>query len=71
MSCRQIFNEFKILTVNLLYIFEVLCYMKKNKIYQTQNLNNYNTSRKEDLYIQPCNTSPYKKKCSKCGENIK
>jgi len=28
--------------------------MKKGKIYQTQNLNihNYNTSRKEDLYIQ-------------------
>jgi hypothetical protein len=42
--------------------------MKKNKIYQTQNLNNYNTSRKEDLYIQPRNTSHCKKSAVKMGK---
>ena len=68
-SCKQIFNEFKILTINLLYIFEVLCYTNNNNIYQAQNLNihNYNTSRKGDLYIQPCNTSCCKKSVVNMG----
>jgi len=37
--------------------------MKKNKIYKTQNLNihNYNTSGKEDLYVQTLNISRCRK----------
>ena len=66
-SCRQIFNEFKILTVNLLYIFEVLCYIKQNNIYQTQNLKNYNTSRKAICISNHVTLHVAKKKCSKYG----
>ena len=68
MSCRIIFKEFKILTITLFCIFEVLCYTTKNKIYETQSLkiHNYNTRGKEDLYVQPWNTSH----CKKCSVNI-
>ena len=30
-SCRQLFKNCKILTVTLLYVFEVLCFPKKDK----------------------------------------
>jgi hypothetical protein len=35
-SCRKLFCEFKMLTGISLYIFEIICFMKKNKIYTTQ-----------------------------------
>jgi hypothetical protein len=30
-SCRQLFKDYKILTVTSLYVFEVLCFLKKYK----------------------------------------
>jgi hypothetical protein len=57
-SCRQIFKDCKILTLTSLYILKVLCYLKKNKIYniQNKNIHNYSTRGQGDLYILPCNT---------------
>jgi hypothetical protein len=52
--------------------FEVLCYIKKNKIYPTQSLNihKYNTRGKGDLYVQPWNTSHCKKSAVNMGINL-
>jgi hypothetical protein len=41
-SCRQVFKDYKILTLTSLYILEVLCYLKKNKVYNIQNKNVHN-----------------------------
>jgi hypothetical protein len=70
MSCRNLFGDLKILTVTSLYIFEILCYIKKNQIYTTQylDIHNYNTRGKQDLYIQLCSTSRCKKECNKYGD---
>jgi hypothetical protein len=58
-SCRGLFSDFRILTVTSLYIFETLCFLKKNKIYTTlySDVHNYNTVHKYNLYVQPCSTS--------------
>jgi hypothetical protein len=58
-SCRNLFGDLKILTVTSLYIFEILCYIKKEQIYTTQylDIHNYNTRGKQDLYVQLCSTS--------------
>jgi hypothetical protein len=62
-SYRNLFCYFKILTVTSLYIFEILCFIKKNKIYMTQyfDIHKYNTKAKQDLYVQLCNTAHCKK----------
>jgi hypothetical protein len=46
--CRSMFSEFKILTVTSLYIFEILYFKTKNKIYTTQysDIHSYNTIHK-------------------------
>jgi hypothetical protein len=60
------FGEFKILTLTSLYmykmytrIFEILCFIIKNKIYTTQysDIHSYNTIQKHNLYVQLCNTA--------------
>jgi hypothetical protein len=58
-SYRGLFGDFKILTVNSLYIFVILCFIKYNKIYTTQYFDShkYNTKGKQDLYVQLCNTA--------------
>jgi hypothetical protein len=65
-SCRGLFSDFGILTVTSLYIFETLCYLKKNKIYTTlySDVHSYNTVHKHNLYVQLCTTSRCKKKCN-------
>jgi hypothetical protein len=57
-SCRGLFGEFKILTLTSLYIFETLCFLRKNQIYNIlySDVHGYNTVRKQNLYVQPCNT---------------
>jgi hypothetical protein len=62
-SYRNLFGDLKILTVTSLYIFEILCYIKKNQIYTTQylDIHNYNTKEKQDLYVQLRSTSRCKK----------
>ncbi|PNF34312.1 hypothetical protein B7P43_G15814 [Cryptotermes secundus] len=68
-SCRPLFKELKILTITSLYIIEVLCYFKRYNIYTTRNtdLYEYNTRRKDDLHVQQCNTSVFKKSVINVG----
>jgi hypothetical protein len=63
-SCRQIFEKYQILTLTSLYIFEVLCYLKKNKVYNICNYNicEYNTRGKQDLHVSSCKTAGFKKR---------
>jgi len=58
-SFRQKCKENRILTVTLIYVLEVLCYIKKYKSDLKHNceIREYNTRRKHDLHTQPCNTS--------------
>jgi hypothetical protein len=62
-SCRNLFCELKILTVTSLYIFEILCFIIKNKIYNTQysDVHDYDTIHKHNLYVQFCNTERSKR----------
>jgi hypothetical protein len=55
---RPIFKELRIFTVTSLYIFEV-CYFRKYNISSTRNSNlyDYDTRRKDDFHVPPCNTS--------------
>lgn len=71
-SCRSMFSEFKILTVTSLYIFEILCFIIKNKFYTTQysDIHSYNTVHKYNLYIQPCNIDRCKKSVINTGIKI-
>ena len=39
-TCRQLFKDCKILTVTSLYVFEVLCFLKKYKS-SVQKINRY------------------------------
>jgi hypothetical protein len=73
-SCRSLFGDFKILTVTALYIYiyEILCIIKKNKIYTTQysNIYKHNTKGKQDLYVQLCSTACCKKSVINMGIKI-
>jgi hypothetical protein len=44
-SCRQILKDYNILTLAALYIFEVICFIKKYKDFMAKNvdIHNYNT----------------------------
>jgi hypothetical protein len=68
-SCKQKFKEHKILTVTLLYILEVLCFIKKYKGSLKQNfaIHEYNTRSKYDLHTQLCSTSQFKKSVINMG----
>jgi hypothetical protein len=71
-SSRSLFDDFKILTVTSLYIFEILYFIKKNKIYTTQysDIHKYNTKGKQDLYVQLCNTAHFQKSVINMGIKI-
>jgi len=58
-SCRQKFKENRILTLTSLYVFNVLCFIKKYKGNLKQNLviHEHNTRSKYDLHTQFCNTT--------------
>jgi hypothetical protein len=61
-SCRQKFKENKILTTTLLYVLEVLCYVKeKGDIRYNYDFHEYNTRSKHDLHTRSCNTSSLQK----------
>jgi hypothetical protein len=62
-SCRNLFGDFKILTVISLCIFLILCFIKKSKISTTQYfyIHKYDTKRRQGLYIQLCSTTHCKK----------
>ena len=62
-------KELKILPLTTLYIFEVLCYFKKNNIYVRRNLymHEYHTRRKCDFHVLGCNTSLFKRSVINMG----
>jgi len=64
--CRQLFKDCKIIMVTLLYVFEVLCFLKKYKSWtpKCKWVYDHNTRTNMDLHIKPCNTNLYKKKCN-------
>ena len=63
-SCRQLFKDCKILTITSLYVFEVLCFLKKYKssVQKSKQVHYHNTMTNMDLRIKSCNTNLYKKK---------
>jgi len=52
-------QENRILTVTLIYVLEVLCYIKKYKgdLKHNCKIHEHNTRSKYDLHTQSCNTS--------------
>jgi len=68
-SCRQLFKDCKILTVTLLYILEVLCFLKKYKlaVQKNEQIHDQNTRSNMNLYVKPCNTNLYKKSVINMG----
>jgi hypothetical protein len=68
-SCRQVFKNYRILTVTCLYILEVLCYIKKHKADLMQNINirSYNTRINQDYHVQSCRTTLFKKSVVNMG----
>jgi hypothetical protein len=68
-SCRQIFKDFKILTMSSLYILEVSCFINKNKKNLNNNchIHNHNTRSKCDLHVQSCNMTQYQKSVINMG----
>jgi hypothetical protein len=71
-SCRSLFLELNILTVTSLYIFDILWFKIKNKIYTTQysDVHGYNTIHKHNLYVQICNTEHNKSGVISMGTNL-
>jgi hypothetical protein len=55
---------------NVMEYSQGMCYVKKNKVYKTQSLNNYNTSKKEDLYVQTFNTAHCKQTVVNMGTKL-
>ena len=68
-SCKQYFKSLHVLPLPCLYIYETLVYMKSNSntFITNANVHSYNTRRKEDLYIVPCNTSLCKNNFNNLG----
>ena len=56
-SCKGKFKELGIITIFGLYAYHASCYIHKmkseGKITCKENIHDYNTRRKNDLYIQP------------------
>ena len=57
-SCRQIFKDYRILTVTSLYILEVLYYKKRYKgsLKQNVSIQGHNTRSKLNFHVEFCNT---------------
>ena len=68
-SCRPIFRKFKILILVSLYIFEMLCFLKKYKwnLKHNSEIHGHNTRRKQDLHTQQWNTVMYQKSVINMG----
>jgi hypothetical protein len=62
-SCRSLYVEFRILTVAWLYIFQILCFIIKNRIYSTRysDIHSYNTIHKYNF----CMFNYVKQRCCK------
>jgi hypothetical protein len=71
-SCRNLFHELKFLIGTSLYIFEIICFMNKNKLYITQysDVHDYNTIHKRNPCVQFCNTEHSKRGVINMGTKI-
>ena len=54
-SCRPIFKNNRILTLHCLYIYQCLCFVKKNinQFVKCKDVNNYRTRQANDIYVPP------------------
>jgi hypothetical protein len=70
-SYRQIFKNYKILTVASLYKPEVICYMKKYKdsLFQNVHIHNNNMWIKAGFAHTFLQHSTLQEKCGKCGNH--
>jgi hypothetical protein len=57
-SCRNLFKEFKILTIASLYILEVTCFIRKycNSLKKNTQVHQHDTRRKLDIHVKMKNT---------------
>jgi len=71
-SCRQLFKELNILTLVLLYIMEVISYVRKHHqfVELNSNIHAHNTRRKMDIHIQSYNTDLYKRSVINMGTKL-
>ena len=71
-SCRNLFKEFKILTIASLYILEVTCFIRKycKSLEQNTQAHQHNTRRKVDIHVKMKNTETYKKSVINMGTKI-
>jgi len=71
-SCRQLFKELNILTLVLLYIMEVICYIRKHHQFVdlNSNIHAHNTQRKMAIHIQSYNTDLYKRSVINMGTKL-
>jgi hypothetical protein len=71
-SCRQTFKENRILTVTSLYVFEVVCFIKKYKDNLKHNfaIHEHNTRSKYYLHTQFCNTCLFQKSILNMGVKL-
>jgi hypothetical protein len=68
-SCKHYFKYLHILLLPCLYIYKILDYIKSNLNLLATNsgIHSYNTRRKDDLFIVPCNTSLCKNNFNSIG----
>jgi hypothetical protein len=68
-SCRPIFRRYQILTLASLYIFEILCFLKKHQgnVKQNFEIHGHNTRKKYDLHTRHCSTVLYQKSVTNTG----
>ncbi|GFG36777.1 hypothetical protein Cfor_01984 [Coptotermes formosanus] len=71
-SCRNLFKEFKILTIASLYILEVTCFICKycNSLKKNTQVHQHDTRRKLDIHVKMKNTETYKKSVINMGTKI-
>jgi len=71
-SCRNLFKEFKILTIASLYILEVTCFIRKycKSLEQNTQVHQHDTRRKLDIHVKMKNTETYKKSVINIGTKI-
>ena len=71
-SCRNLFKEFKILTIASLYILEVTCFIQKycKSLEKNTQLHQHDTRRKLDIHVKMKNMETYKKSVINTGTKI-
>ena len=71
-SCRQLFKELNILALVSLYIFDVICYIRKHHqfVELNSNIHTYNTRGEMDIHIQIFSTDLFKRSVINTGTKL-